>query len=82
MEAKVGGRDEGVGVQGNAGEIGLGLMIELATVSRAGDYPRPTFAIVLVRRRPVDHGFASPVLFSVCGWMYGVGTKGWWPGVG
>ncbi|MCX6698384.1 MAG: hypothetical protein NTV68_00425 [Methanomicrobiales archaeon] len=35
---KVGGRDEGDGVQGIAGEIGLGPAIQLAMVSRASDY--------------------------------------------
>jgi hypothetical protein len=38
-------------------------------------YPQSTFAITLVSRRPVDHGFASPVLFVIGGWMYGVGRK-------
>ena len=52
--------DEVVGVQGIAGEIGFGLAIQLASVSRTGDYPRSTFAIALVSRRPGDPGFGFP----------------------
>ena len=69
--------DEVVGVQGIAGEIGFGLAIQLASVSRGRDYLQSTFAIVLVSRWPGDPGFASPVLFAVGGWMYGVvGVQG------
>ncbi|MCX6698392.1 MAG: hypothetical protein NTV68_00465 [Methanomicrobiales archaeon] len=49
--------DEVEEVQGIAGEIGLGPAIQLATVSRAGDYPQSTFAIALVHRWPGDPGF-------------------------
>ncbi|MCX6698377.1 MAG: hypothetical protein NTV68_00390 [Methanomicrobiales archaeon] len=59
--AKVGGRDEGVRVQGDCREkLGEALAIPLATVSRASDYPQSTFAIVLLSRRPVDPGFGFP----------------------
>jgi hypothetical protein len=33
-------------------------------------HPRSTFAISLSCCRPVDPGFASPVLFVIGGWMY------------
>ena len=56
-----------VGCRGLLGDIGLGLMIQLATVSRAGDYPRSTFAITLVSRRPVDPRFCFPR--AVRGWQ-------------
>ena len=35
-------------------------MIQLATVSHAGDYPRSTFAILLGSRRLGDPGFGFP----------------------
>ncbi|MCX6698380.1 MAG: hypothetical protein NTV68_00405 [Methanomicrobiales archaeon] len=52
--------DEGVRVQGIAGDIELDPAIQLATVSRANDYPRSTFTIVLVSRRLGDPGFVLP----------------------
>jgi hypothetical protein len=45
--------DEEDGVQGIAGEIELGSVIPTAPVNRDCDYPRSTFAIVLVSRRLV-----------------------------
>lgn len=50
----------GWGAWGLPGEIRLGLMIQLAPMSRAGNYPKSTLAIVLVNRRPVDPGFGFP----------------------
>jgi len=47
-------------------KLGEALAIQLATVSRAGDYPRSTFAITLVSRRPCDPGLGFPR--AVRGW--------------
>ena len=45
-------------------------MIQLATVSHAGDYPRSTFAILLGSRRLGDPGFGFPRDFH--GWQLDV----------
>ena len=52
-------------------------MIQLARpdVLRLRLSPGSTFSILFVSRRPVDPGFASPVLFVIGGWMYRVGRK-------
>ena len=46
-----------------------------STSVRVSCFPQSTIAISFVSRRPVDHGFASPVLFVIGGWMYMEGRK-------
>ena len=69
----VGGMYGVVGVQGIAGDIGLGLVIKLATVSRAAIIPvQPLRSHSLAVGLSIP-GLAFPVLFAVGGWMCWVG---------